>query len=894
MRSMFIIAMSMALVSIMLMILQQRPELLNGENRKLLAVAVCIIAALALIYAFRERIAFSMVKRELNSSEVLSMLGIKSLKLNEDYVIVAREDSKLIGHAYISITNVPYFIDDIEKEKKLWFAQNFARVLQTISFPFEIIVKGFPISAEAELKRIQREIDDLRMRLYVEKGMENPGVQARLKRLEREQQRLLSGEGMRAVSFLLHLLVQGEEEEEIVNELNANVKTVAITLESTLGVKTRRLRRMEMVKAVREFFRASSIALPTRIWKAFTWDLSYIIPFTQPKLPSISQLLRGVYLGRTIGNIPVGIDLAAQNNPHLCILGITGSGKSVTCKTLAARYHDRYQSKILVIDYAGEYAPWVLSRGGIVIDMSKNSINPFELGGEPLLVKIQQVVEAFEVICNFNLIQTNVFDKYVEKAYEQNGFRLHDESTWRNKAPSLAEIIQLMEGDLPSLSAPEQATVESVLRRLRPLAQGPFGVFKASPISLADLTRGFVCLDLSKLASNSLKDLIAWTVFQYIDSTMRLKGQHESIELLIIIEEAHRICRDPRAIPVRIIKEGRKYGYAVIVVAQDLTDLAPEIIANVGTMIVHQITHPRYVRFLKKQLGLAQHEVERLRNLERGEALVKLSTDPRPFFVKVEMEKVEEGEIVERKPGKEILYAEVSLEKPGNKSLGEIRAVSPGDNIQWLSQDAMKLLEAVKSEEGLITTEYYKRLGLNSYRGNRAKAELEKLGLIEARELPRMVGKGRFGKILRLTEKSRRMYGVGESKRFGGELHKHIVRLLSSKLRDAGLSVEVEAPLGSGMFADIMVNKRVAFEVETRGFREENIVKSLSAGVRKVVVVCQTEKAAERVREEISGKPFSSRVVVVSLSSLLRGFDSYLRELGLKEVGVIELRSGNK
>lgn len=882
MRTMFIVVMSMAMISIILTILQQRPELLNEENRKLLTVLACIALALALLFVLRREIIFSIRKKELNSIEVLHMLGIESLKLNSDCIIVKGRGSKLIGHAYISVTNVPYFIDDMEKEKKLWFTQNFARVLQTISFPFEIIVKGFPISAEAELKRIQREIDDLRMRLYVERGMENPGAQAKLKRLEREQQRLLSGEGMRAVSFLIHLLVPGEKEEKIENELDANAKTVSITLESTLGVKTKRLSGVEMVKAIKEFFRASSIALPSRIWKAFTWDLSFNIPFTQPKLPSIDQLIRGVYLGKTTGNIPVGIDLAMQNNPHLCILGITGSGKSVTCKTLAARYRDRYQSKILVIDYAGEYAPWVLSREGVVIDMSRSSINPFELGGEPLLVKIQQVVEAFEVICNFNLLQTNIFDKYVEKAYELNGFRLHDESTWRNRAPSLAQIIQLMESDVPSLSGPEQATVESVLRRLRPLAQGPFGIFKASPISLADLTKGFVCLDLSKLASNSLKDLIAWTVFQYIDSVMRLKGQHEGIELLIIIEEAHRICRDPRAIPVRIIKEGRKYGYAVVIIAQDLSDIAPQIIANVGTMIVHKLTHPQYLRFLEKQLGLAQHEVERLRNLERGEALVKFSTDPKPFFVRVEMEKVEESAIGEQKVEKQILYTEIVEKKPEIESSGKIRAYSFGDSLA-ISKDAERLLEAVKNEEGLITTEYYKRVGLNSYKGNKAKAELEKLGLIEAKELPKITGRGRFGKILKLSEKARLMYGVREAKRFGGELHKHIVSLLSSKLTEAGLSVEVEAPLGSGMFADIVVNKKIAFEIETKNFREENVVKSLNVGMKKVVIVCQTEKIAEKIRKEISNKPFSPKVIIVNLSSLLKNLDAYLYELGLRE-----------
>jgi hypothetical protein len=882
---MFIIIMILALVSIIIAILQQRPELLKKENLMTIAVAALIISVCVMLFLLRERISYSFIhNKELDAGDVAELLGISSLIPKGDHIIV-KSSRGLIGHAYIGVTNVPYFIEDLEKEKKLWFSQNFARVLQTISFPFEIIVKGFPVSAESELKRIQREIDDLRMRLYVEKGMENPGAQARLRSLEKQHERLLSGEGVRAVSFLIHLLTKGDEEEKIAHKLDSNCNTMIVTLESTLGVKASRLSGGEMIKAMKEFFRASSILIPRKIQKLFTWDLSYLIPFTQPKLPKFENLLSGVYLGRTIGNIPVGIDLAKQNNPHMCILGITGSGKSVTCKTLASRYYDKYQTKILVIDYAGEYAPWVLSRGGRVFDMSNISINPFELGNEPLLVKIQHLVEAFEVICQLNLIQTNLFHKYVEKAYELKGFRLHYSLTWNNKAPDLSQVIQLMESDAESLSGPEQATLQSVLRRLRPLAEGPFGIFKSSQLSLADLTQGFVCLDLSKLASNSLKDLIAWTVFQYIDSTMRLKGQQDRIELIIIIEEAHRICRDPRAIPVTIIKEGRKYGYAVIVVAQDLSDLAPQIIANVGTMIVHQITHPQYVRFLEKQLGLAPNEVERLKNLERGEALIKLSTDPKPFFVRVEMEKVEEVKPTEQKPEKEILYAETRQKKAGSESLGKIRALRLDDNYSpTLSEDAEKLLEAIKEEEGLKTTEYYRRTGLNACRGNKAKVELERLGLIESKELPKIAGKGRFGKVLKLSEKARPR--CDETKRFGGELHKHLVNLISSKLKEAGLSVEVEASLGSGKLADIIVNRKVMIEIETRDFREENIVKGLRAGMEKVVVVCRTERSAERVRNSIP-ENLSAKVVITDVSSFLRNLDSYVVEFGGERVELL-------
>jgi len=573
----------------------------------------------------------------------------------------------------------------------------------------------------------------------------------------------------------------------------------------------------------------------------------------------------------------------------MCVIGITGSGKSITCKSLSTRYHDRYQSKTLVIDYAGEYAPWVTSRAGTVVDMSKNSINPFELGAEPLLVKVQQVVESFEVICELNLIQTNAFHSYVERAYELRGFRLHDQSTWNSKAPNLAEIIEMMERDVSRLSSPEQATVQSLLRRLRPLVQGPFGIFRDSTLSLADLTQGFVCLDLSKLASNSLKDLVAWTVFQYIDSTMRIKGQQDHTELIIVIEEAYRICKDPRGIPVTIIKEGRKYGYAVIVIAQDLPDLAPQIIANVGTIVVHRITHPNYLRFLEKQLGLATHEVERLRNLDRGEALIKLSTDSRPFFVRVDMEKVEGFSVTEPEAQKANLYGGTAEEVADQESLGKIRANPPPVNGKdngkdKISEDALRLLDAISGKEGLRTTEYYRMLDFNSFRGNKAKGELVKLGLVEAKEMPRIIGKGRFGKVLTLTEKARSARNGQETKRFGGTLHRHLVHLLASRLRKMGLDVEIEAHLGSGRLADIMVDRRVAFEVETRDFNEENVVKNLNAGLEKVAIVCQTSRGVERVRAKLVEKGLVSNVVVVDLSSFLRNPQHYLTHLGLTEV----------
>src|SRR5437667_10354002 len=65
------------------------------------------------------------------------------------------------------------------------------------------------------------------------------------------------------------------------------------------------------------------------------------------------------------------------------------------------------------------------------------------------------------------------------------------------------------------------------------------------------------------------------------------------------------------------------------------------ILANAGTAVIFRTQHPKYLNFFKSAYGLNEQEISRVQNLSVGEALVKLSDDPRPFFIKVEMEEIE-------------------------------------------------------------------------------------------------------------------------------------------------------------------------------------------------------------------------------------------------------------
>jgi len=935
MKGIFIIALILAILSSIIGFATIQGFKLTLESIIPIAVTGAVAVSVAIIFKIRSSISYrlSVHRKPIETGKGLAeMLGIKALIPCGNYVLVHDTRDKLIGHAYFRITNIPYLIDDLDRDRKIFYVGNFVRTLSTLTFPFELIPRIMPVPTEAYMASINKSINDLRLTLSAEGSVADPARQARLKNLEKVASRLLEGEGTRDVSFLVHIIAHGKNEQQISRELEANTKTLMSTLEMGLNVKAEKLSGYAMMEAVKEFFRASVKYNPSKACRMLCWDLAYLVPLAKPKLPPVERLLSGAYLGKTLSGSIVCLDINHFTNPHLMILGQSGSGKSVTAKSFASRFYDLYGTPILVIDYAGEYGEWVLSRGGMVINMRHDTINPFELGPATLTDRVRQLIDAFEKICEFRTInQRNAFTHYVMRAYQAKSYVSDDPKTWGRQPPTLNDVIELMEQDFKKLSMTKQLTIQSLLDRLYTLASGPFGIFGQSTLSIESLTNGFVSIDLSKVTSNTLKDIIAWTILQYIDSKMRMDGIVKNVRLLIILDEAWKLCRDESSLPVTIIKEGRKYGYSLLVSSQDATeDLAEPILSNAGTVIVHKTSHPKYLSFFKRAYGLTDNEVSRIQNLAIGEALIKLGEDPRPFFVKVDMEDVSEQALERNEFGiKDIrppipvvrrpeplqptaietpiklptpdlpsITAQSPLTQPQSvvnsdfyddsgktranvRNLGKTRAPMPYDNVR-LSKNELMLLDDIVSHPNSKTIERYRRIGLNDYQGNMARLQLKKNELIESVELPRVVGEGRWGKVLRLTEKGRawtnqRFKAITTTKREGGALHKHFVQLLASQLQQHNLNVETELPVGDGRTTDLVVNRSIAFEIETRGFSLSNVEKNLEYGFKAVVIVCQTKLTKERIERQVSGSGLDrGRVFVTDLATLLKSDVSHV------------------
>ncbi|MGC8651790.1 MAG: ATP-binding protein [Candidatus Micrarchaeia archaeon] len=85
--------------------------------------------------------------------------------------------------------------------------------------------------------------------------------------------------------------------------------------------------------------------------------------------PSMGR--NGIYIGRTaVYDTPFMLDLHGTVNPHLAIIGMTGSGKTYLTKSIALRaaIYDDY--KLLIMDWNGEYAQTIEFLNGIHMHLS--------------------------------------------------------------------------------------------------------------------------------------------------------------------------------------------------------------------------------------------------------------------------------------------------------------------------------------------------------------------------------------------------------------------------------------------------------------------------------------------------------------------------------------------
>jgi len=322
---------------------------------------------------------------------------------------------------------------------------------------------------------------------------------------------------------------------------------------------------------------------------------------------------------------------------HVVILGMTGAGKSTTAAVIARQVAE-VGLPVIIMDWHNEYGGVISSIGGRVLSPVKDEfrVNPLEVrGGTELAEHVAMVTDIFADIYRFTHPQSFMFRNALQKCLGEAG---------EDEVPNISSLVRTIEA-YPLRSAYDNETKVALLRRLVPLTQGQAGRALDGPASFAvdELLDKVLCIELGDLRDSQSRAIFVEVLLKMIYEYRLLR--REGLEHVILIEEARNLVparrdEDPPAVGERMISELRKFGEAMIFVAQFPTQVSSEVIKNSGVRIIHRVAWMEDIKVIGGALNLTLSQEKYVADLKVGEAVVSLNRLQRPILVQVNADSV--------------------------------------------------------------------------------------------------------------------------------------------------------------------------------------------------------------------------------------------------------------
>ncbi len=359
---------------------------------------------------------------------------------------------------------------------------------------------------------------------------------------------------------------------------------------------------------------------------------------------------------------------------HTFIAGVTGTGKTTTCHKLLAAS----ATPFLVIEPAKtEYRTLVQEKnrkkyGDVYVFTLGNEsiapfrINPFELvKGEVISAHIDMVKATFTSAFPMEASMPQILEEAIVKCYENKGWSidtnlnsLYDDPFDRDKEksfPIMSELLEEMKKIVKEkgFSAQMQADYEgSLVSRLSNLTVGAKGRMLNCPYStdFNFIAYNKVILEMEELKSPEDKSLLMGLILSRLSAVIKAEHKRDfSYRHLTLIEEAHRLLTKveygdsgSKKTAVEtftdLLAEVRKYGEGLIVVDQIPNKLAPEVLKNTSTKIIHKILARDDKEVVGDTMRMDDKQKEFLSALAPGHAIVFSEDTDKPVHVYVEQE----------------------------------------------------------------------------------------------------------------------------------------------------------------------------------------------------------------------------------------------------------------
>lgn len=371
---------------------------------------------------------------------------------------------------------------------------------------------------------------------------------------------------------------------------------------------------------------------------------------------------------------------------HTFIAGVTGSGKTTTCHNLLSEA----DTPFLVIEPAKtEYRTLIQNDRDITVFTLGNEtvapfrINPFELiEGEIISAHVDMLkatfTSAFPMEASMpQLLEEAIYKCYKDKGWDINTNQYTDEKKGNPFAPGtdsfpiMSDLLHVMEEIVKEKHFSPQMEADyrgSLVSRLSNLTVGSKGAMLncQSSTDFRYIAHNNVILEMEELKSPEDKALFMGFILSRLSAV--IKNEHRKnhgFRHLTLVEEAHRLLSKVEygdsgakkgAVETftDLLAEVRKYGEGLIIVDQIPNKLAPEVLKNTNTKIIHKILARDDKEVVGDTMLMDDKQKEYLSALAVGEAIVFSEQTDKPVHVKISRktdtneQQIEDGLVRER------------------------------------------------------------------------------------------------------------------------------------------------------------------------------------------------------------------------------------------------------
>lgn len=379
-----------------------------------------------------------------------------------------------------------------------------------------------------------------------------------------------------------------------------------------------------------------------------TESLAVLMPFSTQEVMHKGGNFVGVH---AISKNPILVDRAQLLNPHGFVLGVSGSGKSVTLKDMMITDAISTMDEIFVFDIEREYAPAIEAIGGATIRFAPNSphrvnimeVDKYYAGDDnPVLIKselLMSVVEQQMGRGQLGAKEKSIIDRCVAAVYRDY---LKD---FQGKPPEMLDVYKAL------LAQPEPEAKDIALI-LELLTTGSLNIFSGQ--TNVNITSRVTCFDLHELGK-TLEPVGHAVMLDFLGNKVAQNFQR-GIRTHIFIDEVHMYFANQYSALFlsRAWKRYRKKGAYLLAATQNITEcLASEtarlMLSNSEYMVLlNQAASDRAE--LAKLLNISDTQMSFITNSEAGSGLVKVQGALVPFVNRIP-KNTELYRLITTKPG---------------------------------------------------------------------------------------------------------------------------------------------------------------------------------------------------------------------------------------------------